>query len=187
MCLDGLLDPASSSEWKDSAASDCREALDRAVQQVRSVSHLLHPPLLDEIGLHCALQQYLEGFTKRSAIQAVLDMPNGGFPRLKPELETAVFRIVQEALTNVLRHSGASQARVTVAMRDSRMTVTVRDDGKGIPDHIIEFRGGSLGIGISGMRQRVKELGGELRLQNANPGTLVEVTIPSVQVGASRG
>jgi signal transduction histidine kinase len=179
MALDGLLDPAVSKQWKENPVSECRAALDRAIQQVRSVSHLLHPPLLDEVGLCYALEQYLGGFTKRSGIEASLEIPpRRDFPRFRPELETAIFRIIQEALTNVFRHSGARRAWVSITLPDNQICVTVRDDGKGVPEHVSEFRGSSLGIGISGMRQRVKELGGNVSFQNAHPGALLEVTIP---------
>jgi signal transduction histidine kinase len=178
MMLDGIVRPDLSMQWKEKAAAESSALIDRAIQQVRSMSHLLHPPLLDEVGLSSALEQYLEGFTKRSGIDTQIEAPPGEFPRFKPELETAIFRIIQEALTNVFRHSGAQKAWVTVAKFDHQIAVTVRDDGKGISENIIEFRPGSLGIGIGGMRQRVKEFGGEVRLRNANPGTLVEVSIP---------
>jgi signal transduction histidine kinase len=178
MMLDGIVRPELSIEWKEKAAAESSALIDRAIQQVRSMSHLLHPPLLDEVGLSSALEQYLEGFTKRSGIDTQIEAPPGEFPRFKPELETAIFRIIQEALTNVFRHSGAQKAWVTVAKFDHQIAVTVRDDGKGISENIIEFRPGSLGIGIGGMRQRVKEFGGEVRLRNAHPGTLVEVYIP---------
>jgi signal transduction histidine kinase len=101
--------------------------------------------------------------------------------RLKPELETAIFRVIQEALTNIFRHSGAHNGRVCLTEREGHMVVTVSDDGKGIEDQVIQFRPDSVGVGISGMRQRVSELGGRLRLANANPGTIVEVVIPSRQ------
>jgi signal transduction histidine kinase len=178
MMLDGIVRPDLSMQWKEKAAAESSALIDRAIQQVRSMSHLLHPPLLDEVGLSSALEQYLEGFTKRSGIDTQIEAPPGDFPRFKPELETAIFRIIQEALTNVFRHSGAQKAWVTVAKFDHQIAVTVRDDGKGISENIIEFRPGSLGIGIGGMRQRVKEFGGEVRLRNVNPGTLVEVSIP---------
>jgi signal transduction histidine kinase len=178
MMLDGILRPDLSPEWKERAVADSGASLARAIQQVRSISHLLHPPLLDEVGLSCALSQYLGGFTERSGIETSIDIPPEDFPRFKPELETAIFRIVQEALTNVFRHSGAQKVRVGLVKSEDQIVVTVRDDGKGIADHILEFRPGSVGIGIGGMRQRVKEFGGELRLQNANPGALLEVTIP---------
>jgi signal transduction histidine kinase len=179
MMLDGIVRPDLSMQWKEKAASESSLLIDRAIQQVRSMSHLLHPPLLDEVGLSSALEQYLEGFTKRSGIDARIEGPLGDLPRFKPELETAIFRIIQEALTNVFRHSGARKAWVTVAKLHDQIAVAVRDDGKGISDNIIKFRPGSVGIGIGGMRQRVKEFGGEVRLRNANPGTLVEVSIPT--------
>ena len=100
------------------------------------------------------------------------------FPRLAPELETAVFRIVQEALTNVFRHSKACKASVSLVIGESQVSVTARDDGRGMADHTMKFRPGTIGIGLAGMRQRVKEFGGELQLRDANPGTLVEVVIP---------
>jgi signal transduction histidine kinase len=178
MMLDGIVRPELPTQWKEKAATDCSALVDRAIQQVRSMSHLLHPPLLDEVGLCSALEQYLEGFTKRSGIETSAQLPPRDAPRFKPELETAIFRIIQEALTNVFRHSGAHKAWVTVVRSDEQIAVTVRDDGKGIDDRIKEFRPGSVGIGIGGMRQRVKEFGGELQLQNGNPGTIVQILIP---------
>jgi signal transduction histidine kinase len=177
MMIDGIpVDP--SMEAKDRAADQASQLIDHAIQQVRSISHLLHPPLLDEVGLSSALRWYVDGLTKRSGIETTLDLQPPDFPRLAPELETAVFRIIQEALTNIFRHSEARKASVSVARKDTQVVVTVRDDGKGISDRIAEFRPGSLGIGIGGMRQRAKEFGGELRLRNLNPGTSVEVVVP---------
>src|SRR5580700_10611515 len=159
-------------------AVEISNLIDHAIQQVRSISYLLHPPLLDEIGLQSALQFYLEGFTKRSGIEIQLDMQPSNFPRLTPEMETAIFRIVQEAVTNVFRHSGAREAWVTLVKDDSQLVGTIRDNGKGIADGVMEGRPDRIGVGIGGMRQRVKEFGGDLRIGNANPGTFVEVTVP---------
>jgi len=100
------------------------------------------------------------------------------FPRLAPELETTLFRVIQEALTNVFRHSRASKAYVTLEKRESEIAATICDDGVGVPDEIAEFRPDSVGVGLGGMRQRIKELGGELLLRNTHPGTIVEVVIP---------
>jgi two-component system NarL family sensor kinase len=160
------------------AVGEASMLIDRAIQQVRSISHLLHPPMLDEVGLHSALQWYLDGLSKRSGIEMHIDIQPPDFPRLAPELETTVFRIVQEALTNVFRHSGATKGWVSLMKQGNDIMVKVRDDGKGISEHIMGFRPDSIGIGIGGMRQRVKEFGGELRLHNASPGTIVEVIIP---------
>ncbi|MGB7150970.1 MAG: PAS domain-containing sensor histidine kinase, partial [Terriglobales bacterium] len=172
----------------DSAESErqvCVEAsdiVDRAIQQVRSMSHLLHPPLLDEVGLLSALRWYLDGLTERSGIETSLDVQPSDFPRLALDLETAVFRIVQEALTNVFRHSEARKAWITLIQREDATVITVRDDGKGVPKRIVEQQPDSVGIGISGMSQRAKEFGGELRLTNTHPGTLVELVIPSTRL-----
>jgi len=154
------------------------EIMDHAIQQVRSVSHLLHPPLLDEVGLLSALQWYLDGLTKRSNIETSLDVSPGDLPRLTSEIETAVFRIIQEALTNVYRHSGASHARVTLCWQKDHVTVAVQDDGKGVEERTARLQPGGIGVGIAGMRQRAKEFGGELRMVNTHPGTRVEVEIP---------
>jgi signal transduction histidine kinase len=157
---------------------DISELIGSAIQQVRSLSHLLHPPLLDEVGLHFALRSYVEGLTKRSGVETSVEVQPEDFPRFAPELETAIFRIVQEALTNVFRHSGARRAGVSLMVKGDQVSASVRDDGKGIPEKVAEFRSESIGIGIGGMIQRVKEFGGELRLRNTHPGTLVEVSIP---------
>jgi signal transduction histidine kinase len=166
-------------ECSRQAVAQASSLVDGAIQQVRSVSHLLHPPLLDEIGLDAALSWYSEGLTKRSGIETSIELCPREFPRLAPSLETMVFRIVQEALTNVFRHSSAQKCSVTILKDKQQVQVTVRDDGKGITDDIISFSPESIGVGIGGIRQRIKEVGGELRLRNADPkGTILEALIP---------
>ncbi len=160
-------------EWTQASS-----IVDRAIQQVRTMSHLLHPPLLDEVGLLSALSWYVEGLTKRSGIEISLEVQPRDFPRLSADVETAVFRIVQEALTNVFRHSEASKVWITLAQKEENIVVAVRDDGKGVDKRITELQPDSVGVGIGGMKQRASEFGGELRLTNAHPGTLVELTIP---------
>jgi PAS domain S-box-containing protein len=152
--------------------------VERAIQQVRTMSHLLHPPLLDEVGLLSALSWYVEGLTKRSGIETTLEVVPKDFSRLTADIETGVFRIVQETLTNVFRHSDATRVEITLSQKEGLLTVSVRDNGKGIGQSVAEFRPESLGVGIGGMRQRARELGGELRLTIAHPGTLVELTVP---------
>jgi PAS domain S-box-containing protein len=178
MILDGIIAKDASTAVRQ-AAGETSQLVDRAIQQVRSISHLLHPPLLDEVGLVSALRWFLEGLSERSGIEVRLEVDPPDLGRLKSELETAVFRIVQEALTNMFRHSGARNGLVSVMLREGNIVVTVQDDGKGIPEQVIQLRPDSVGIGIGGMRQRVSELGGSLRLANANPGTIVEVVIPA--------
>ncbi|MGA8216333.1 MAG: PAS domain-containing protein [Candidatus Sulfotelmatobacter sp.] len=170
-----------SAESEKQACIEASDIVDRAIQQVRSLSHLLHPPLLDEVGLLSALRWYLDGLTERCGIETSLYVQPNDFPRLALDLETAVFRIVQEALTNVFRHSEARKAWIELTQREDATVITVRDDGKGIGKRIAELQPDSVGIGISGMKQRAKEFGGELRLTNTHPGTLVELVIPSTR------
>jgi signal transduction histidine kinase len=170
-----------SSESETQVCTEASEIVDRAIQQVRSISHLLHPPLLDEVGLLSALRWYLEGLTERSGIETYLDVQPSDFPRLTLELETAVFRIVQEALTNVFRHAEAHKVWIALTQKEDTTIVTVQDDGKGIGERIAEQQPDSVGVGIGGMKQRAKEVGGELRLTNTQPGTLVELVIPSTR------
>jgi len=176
--LQGIFRKEHPIESKEQVIADVIRLMDGALQQIRSVSYLLHPPLLEEIGLRSALGWYLDGLSKRGDIELTMEMQPQEFPRLAPELETAVFRIIQEALANVFRHSRASKAFVSLEKRETEIAVTVRDDGVGVPDEIAEFRPDSVGVGLGGMRQRIKELGGELILRNTHPGTIVEVVIP---------
>ena len=177
MVLDRML-MQKTDRFPEEAWSQASNIIDRAIQQVRTMSHLLHPPLLDEVGLLSALSWYVEGLTKRSGIETSLDVQPAEFPRLSSEVETAVFRIVQEALTNVFRHAGAHKVGINLTQKNGLIVVAVRDDGKGIGQKIVNLEPDSVGVGIGGMKQRAKEFGGELRLINANPGTLVELTIP---------
>jgi signal transduction histidine kinase len=181
MIADAMALQNSSPDPIKQSAVELSSLVDHAIQQVRSISYLLHPPLLDEIGLHSALQWYLDGLQKRSGIEMSIKVEPPDFPRLSADIETAIFRIVQEALTNVFRHSGASKASVVLRKGEGEIACLVRDDGKGITEDVREFKPEIIGVGIAGMRQRVKEFEGELRLRNADPGTLIEVTIPCAQ------
>ena len=181
MILDGIPPEQQSAQDNREDASEVSLLIDHAIKQIRSMSYLVHPPLLDEVGLQSALQWYLEGFAKRSGIETILNVEPIDFPRLTPELETAIFRVIQEALTNAFRHSGAQKIWVNLAKTDLQIVGSVRDNGKGVSENISEFRPDSIGIGIGGMIQRLKEFGGELRLKNALPGTIVEVSVPIEQ------
>jgi PAS domain S-box-containing protein len=178
MIMDGILAKDTSPAMRK-ASGEASQLVDRAIQQVRTISHLLHPPLLDEVGLVSALRWFLDGLSERSGIEIHLEVEPPYLGRLKSEIETAIFRIIQEAVTNIFRHSGARNSSVSLLEADGSIVVTVRDDGKGIEEQVVQLSPGSLGIGIGGMRQRVTELGGSLRLANANPGTIVEVVIPA--------
>src|ERR1700686_1074858 len=146
MVLDKMLLQQSNRSPED-AWVQASEIVDRAIQHVRTMSHLLHPPLLDEVGLLSALSWYVEGLTKRSGIAASLDVQPPDFPRLSSEVETAVFRIVQEALTNVFRHSGAQKVGVSLTQKNGVIVVAVRDDGKGISKKVVDLEPGSVGVG----------------------------------------
>jgi signal transduction histidine kinase len=152
------------------------ELAERSLSKVRNLSYLPHPPLLDESGLLPALHWYFDGLKKRSQLRVTFDYKPSDFQRLSRDLETAVFRIIQEALTNVYRHSGSEDARIDISQESDRVTIRVRDFGKGIVSSTI-----TSGVGIGGMRERVKQLGGEFRVSRAEPGTLVEAAIPLYQ------
>ncbi len=142
---------------------------------------MLHPPLLDEVGLSSALRLYLEGFAERSKIKADLEIPND-FGRLSRDVETAVFRVVQECLTNIHRHSGSAVARVADFAVNHDLRVEVRDEGKGIStDKRWEMEmPGRAGVGIRGMRERIRQLGGSLEISSpANgKGTVIIARLP---------
>jgi signal transduction histidine kinase len=143
------------------------------------LSYLLHPPLLDEAGLSSALRWYVDGLSQRSHIDIDLDIaPDVG--RLSENLEIAIFRIVQECLTNIHRHSGSATAGIHIAREDDEIRVLVRDSGTGIAAKAEPSEDGAqrVGVGISGMKERVRELGGTMRIRDANPGTIVEVQLP---------
>jgi signal transduction histidine kinase len=178
MMSDTVLRKDKSVAAKERSAAECSGLLEEALRQIRTISYLLHPPLLDEVGLQLALQSYVEGTSERSGLKAHVKFVPADLPRLAPELETALFRIVQEALTNVLRHSGADRASVELVHGDNRLVLAIRDNGRGLSNELVELRPGSPGIGIAGMTQRVKEFGGRIRLENIRPGCLVEVIIP---------
>jgi PAS domain S-box-containing protein len=145
-----------------------------ALNKVRNLSYLMHPPLLDESGLLAAMHVFLEGFQKRSKLRISFDYKPITFPRLPGDIENAIFRIVQEAITNVHRHSGSLDARIEIQQRPDRVFVRVRDFGVGMPsDPPI-----GMSVGISGMRERIKQIGGEVNILPAEPGTLVEAVIP---------
>jgi len=177
MAFDRIADE-SSVQVKDQLAAEGRSVVIHAIQQVRTISYLLHPPVLDELGLASALRWYLDGVTKRSGINTVLDVQPRNFPRLSQDLETALFRVVQEALTNVFRHSAASQCWVVLSHEGGRVVVMIRDNGKGLSQETAELRPDKIGVGLGGMKQRTSEFGGQFRVSNVSPGTLVEVVVP---------
>jgi PAS domain S-box-containing protein len=155
------------------------EMTNTAMSSVRSLSYLLHPPLLDETGLRAALHWYVDGLAKRSGIQISLTITPQTFPRLSIDLETTIFRVVQESLNNVYRHAKSESARVEIDKQSEWVVLRIRDYGKGVPQEFTGTnRSSKMGVGIIGMRERVRQFGGELTLSRAEPGTLVETKIP---------
>ncbi len=148
-----------------------------ALQKVRHMSYLLHPPLLDESGLLPALHWYFEGLQSRGQVRITFDYRPVLFPRLSRDIETVIFRVVQESLTNIYRHSESKDARIELVQEQGTATIRIRDFGKGIPFDKIGVTAVP-GVGISGMKERVKQLNGELRISRAEPGTLVQAMIP---------
>jgi PAS domain S-box-containing protein len=159
------------------AVSENARLVEQVSSEIRTISHLLHPPLLDLAGLASALRWYVDGFSERSNIKVELEIPTD-LGRLPSDMEIAVFRIVQECLTNIHRHSGSATATIRVHQEDERLIVQVEDRGKGIPaEKQRELEAGRGGVGFGGMRERVRQLGGTLEIRSQGSGTLVSVTL----------
>ena len=159
---------------------DAKNLIDRAISDTRTLSHLLHPPLLDEAGFGTAARWFVEGFGQRSKITTTLEMPPN-LHRLPSEIEIALFRILQESLTNVHRHSGTKQVEIRLVLDQSSVSLIVEDRGKGISrDVLARFAesGTNVGVGLAGMRERAKELGGTLEVHSGKKGTRLHVVIP---------
>jgi two-component system, NarL family, sensor kinase len=154
--------------------------VDELTAEIRTVSHLLHPPLLDELGLESALRLYVDGFGARSRIKVDLDYLSQGDDRLPREVGIAVFRIVQESLTNIHRHSGSPTASVRCTRSDGEITCEISDQGKGIPLEKMSTSSlpGSFGVGLRGMQERVRQLGGTLKIESNGHGTSISATLP---------
>lgn len=166
--------------------SECLQAVEECLSETRTISHLLHPPLLDEAGFTSAARWYVEGFAERSGFQVNLDIPPD-LERLDRDVETTLFRILQEALTNVHRHSGGSMVRITLLLDAEQVRLQISDNGKGIPEERLrrlKEDDSATGVGLAGMRERVRELGGSFAISSAIPGTTITVTIPVLQTAA---
>jgi PAS domain S-box-containing protein len=161
------------------ALEDNTDLLDQLSVEIRTISHLLHPPLLDEVGLQSALQWYIEGFSERSKIDVDLQLPDD-FGRLPRNLEITLFRVVQECLTNIHRHSGSATAAIRIARSDKEVRLEVRDAGKGIPKETqASLASGKLsGVGLRGMHERLRQMGGQLDVQSNGTGTAILATLP---------
>jgi signal transduction histidine kinase len=148
---------------------------DCAIQEVRTISHLLHPPLLEELGFLSAARWYVDEYGKRSQVKVSL-LVDEPIERLPREVEIALFRVLQESLTNVYRHAAAQTVDIRIVCNDGHVTLTVADDGKGIPLEVLaRFRGGAApGIGLGGMRERLAEFGGKILVESSSEGSVVQ-------------
>jgi signal transduction histidine kinase len=154
--------------------------LEEAVSSTRSISHLLHPPLVEELGFVSAARAYLEGFSQRTGIKVTFELPELA-ERLPRDVELTFFRILQEALTNVQRHSKSSTAEIKFAVNGKTASLDIRDHGVGLPPEMLRNfheNGANLGVGLAGMKERVRERRGHLDIRSDPSGTLVTVTLP---------
>ncbi len=182
MNLDTL--PASLALGKNEAeqkVAQCIYLAEECIKEVRTISYLLYPPMLEELGLKSAISWYLEGFTKRSGIQASFGL-SPDFGRLSRDVELALFRVLQESLANVHRHSGSATAHVQLSIQEGMAVLEISDQGKGIPSTTLEESGedwlGAIGVGLRGMKERMRQLGGTLEISSGGDGTRVTATIP---------
>jgi len=167
--------------------NDALEMADKAQKSVRNLSYLLHPPLLEEVGLSGSLHWYVKGFSNRDGMKVSLTLQPASLPRMANDVELTIFRIVQEALTNAYRHSNSKSARVDVQVQGEMAIVRVRDYGNGMPEELLENHwesGKGFGVGLAGMRERLRQLNGELILSNEEPGMKVEARVPLFGVSA---
>jgi PAS domain S-box-containing protein len=161
-------------------AVECLDIIDKCIAETRTISHLLHPPLLDEAGFGSAARWYIDGFAQRSGIRVNLNLPSD-LARLSREAETALFRVLQEGLSNVHRHAASSQVHIRLGVERDCLRLEINDNGHGIPaERLQHLNDGAaeVGVGIAGMRERMRELGGSLEIGSDSSGTRLRVTIP---------
>jgi signal transduction histidine kinase len=160
--------------------SDVAQLADQAIEEIRTMSYLLYPPLLDEVGFASAAEWYIEGFAKRSGINVTAEIAPSQ-RRLPKNVEIALFRVLQESLTNVHRHSGASDATIHFQHEGDAVILEIRDFGKGIPEERLRLLHGvsaETGVGLAGMRERLHELQGTLEIESDDRGTNMRATVP---------
>jgi PAS domain S-box-containing protein len=168
-----------------SQLTECSQLIEEALKEVRTISYLLYPPMLEELGLKSAIPWYLDGFTKRSGIKTAFEV-SPEFERIPGDLELALFRVLQESLTNVHRHSGSSTATIRLLTENRCVVLQVSDEGNRTESKNWEDRGqdlmGALGVGLRGMNERMRQLGGNLELSSVQGGTTVTATLPIPEV-----
>lgn len=173
------LDMLSANHLDDSRYTDCLTMLEQSITETRTISYLLHPPLLDHTGLSSAVRWYVDGFAQRSGIQVSSEIPHA-LGRLPQAVELVLFRVLQESLTNIHRHSKSQKAEIKLKVQSQQATLSVRDYGSGISKDVLErFRNdGTSGVGLAGMRERVRDLGGKFKVASGAFGTTISVSVP---------
>lgn len=162
----------------DALIDDTNSLVDEMGRQLRTMSYLLHPPLLDEAGLSSAVKWYVEGFATRSAVEISLEVPSE-LPRLPQQMEITIFRLIQECLTNIHRHSGSKTALIRIARDNEGVSLEITDRGKGFTPHaLVSEQRTRPGVGILGMKERVRPFGGTLEFRSSSEGTTVQARLP---------
>jgi len=162
----------------------CIQLVEDSIKQIRTISYLLYPPMLEEVGLQSAIPWYLDGFSKRSNIKTTFEA-DPEFTRVGREIELALFRVLQESLTNVHRHSESPTADIRLTRKEARVVLEIADKGRGIPPELLAQSNrswiGSMGVGLRGMIERIRQLGGELEISSSESGTVVTAGVPVVE------
>ena len=165
---------------KMALVTDVADLADQAIEELRTMAYLLHPPLLDEVGFACAAEWYIEGFAKRSGVNLSMEIATH-HERMPRSMETALFRVLQESLTNVHRHSKAAHVTVCFRHQFEKVILEIRDDGCGIEgERLVQLRETSAetGVGLAGMRERMHELNGTLEMESEGRGTTIRAVVP---------
>jgi PAS domain S-box-containing protein len=191
--LDMLASPSGrNNNNNDEAASEIAECVrlaEESLKEVRTISYLMYPPMLEEMGLVSAIRWYVDGFSARSGISTTFEVDND-FGRLQRDVELALFRVLQESLTNVHRHSRSQTAHIRLRMGNGTVTLEVTDTGKGIPAGLLEQSGqdwtGALGVGLRGMNERMRQMGGSLEVVSTEKGTAVSATVPAAAYSSAQ-
>jgi signal transduction histidine kinase len=173
---------SASGEKNAELIEECSKLASQCSGEIRTTSYLLHPPLLDEVGLPSAVRWYADGFAKRSGVKVRVAAPDDR-RRFSAEVELSLFRVVQESLTNIHRHSGSETASISMEANAEEIRLEIADEGTGLDaDELRRFREGhsNLGVGMAGMRERIRQLGGELAVESNGVGALVRVRIPTL-------
>jgi PAS domain S-box-containing protein len=172
-----------------SEIAECVRLAEESLKEVRTISYLMYPPMLEEMGLESAIRWYVDGFSARSGINTTFEVANE-LGRLRRDVELALFRVLQESLTNVHRHSGSQTAHIRLLASKGMVTLEVTDTGKGIPSGLLEQSGqdwtGALGVGLRGMNERMRQLGGSLEVVSTEKGTAVSATVPVAEYSSAQ-